>query len=69
MMITRTSPFSKKSITLNIPKLTPELLNRIENRNCCIQDVPGAMVLTASEREFIMTGIPDEEWDKFLSDK
>lgn len=70
MKITKTSPFSGRPHTLDIPNLTPELLERINNRGrATIQSVPGALTLTADEREFLMTGITASEWDSALSDK
>ncbi len=67
MKVTRTSPFSGKPHTMDIPNLTPELLYRIEHRNQERQMIQQfASVLTADEREFLMTGITTDEWDKYI---
>jgi 7,8-dihydro-6-hydroxymethylpterin-pyrophosphokinase len=47
--------------------ITPEQLKSIEEWNELIQNtVPH---LSASEREFLMSGITDEEWDEEFSDE
>lgn len=64
MKITRTSPFSGKTVTLDL-KVTPTQLARWE---------AGALAqvvfkfLGADEREFIMTGIIPGEWEEYLGD-
>lgn len=59
MQITRKSPFTGTVRTLDIP-VTQEQLNEWQS-GVLIQDaMPN---LTAGEREFIKTGITDEEWD------
>ena len=60
MIITKKSPISGNynSRDLNI---TEDQINKWREENLLIQDAfPN---LTASEREFIKTGITDEEWD------
>lgn len=59
MMITRTSPFTGITRTKNI-LVTEEQLARWQSG-----DIQDAMpYLSASDREFIMTGITDDEWDQ-----
>lgn len=60
MMITRTSPFTGITRTKNI-LVTEEQLARWQ-RGERIQDA--MPYLSASDREFIMTGITDDEWDQ-----
>lgn len=59
MMITRTSPFTGITRTKDI-LVTEEQLARWQ-RGERIQNV--MPYLSASDREFIMTGITDDEWD------
>ena len=62
MKITRTSPFTGKEHTLEIPVTEQQL--RAWLSGVLIQDaMPN---LTPDEREFIKTGITAEEWDRFL---
>ena len=59
MLITRTSPFSGNTNSMEI-EVTQEQLSSWE-RGVLIQNaMPN---LSADEREFIMTGITPEEWD------
>jgi hypothetical protein len=58
MKITRTSPFSGKTITLDIP-VTQSQLDRWQGGELIQNAMPN---LTADEREFVMTGITAEEW-------
>ena len=60
MMITRTSPFTGITRTKNI-LVTEDQLERWQ-RGERIQNV--MPYLSASDREFIMTGITDDEWDQ-----
>ena len=59
MMITRTSPFTGITRTKDI-LVTEDQLARWQ-RGERIQNV--MPYLSASDREFIMTGITDDEWD------
>lgn len=60
MLITRIHPFSKKEITREI-NVTEEQLILWKIGGVVIQDaMPN---LTPSEREFIKTGLTDEDWD------
>jgi len=67
MLITRTSHLSGKTTERDLD-ITEEQLQRYLNGEGLIQTVfPN---LSASDREFIMTGITDEEWDEaFLDDE
>lgn len=70
MKITRVSPFSGKTNTLEIPRLSPELFSAGEARRAkgeLLQNV--YPMLTADEREFIKTGITSTEWDETFSGK
>lgn len=60
MMITRTSPFTGITRTKDI-LVTEDQLERWQ-RGERIQDA--MPYLSASDREFIMTGITDDEWDQ-----
>jgi hypothetical protein len=61
MKITRLSPFSGKTHTQEIPVTQYELDEwKTGNRN--IQDV--MPLLDPDQREFLMTGITKEEWEK-----
>lgn len=60
MLITKVSPFSGKEHTLDIP-VTSEQLREWQSGRALIQNaMPN---LTPGQREFLMTGITDEEWD------
>lgn len=59
MQITRKSPFTGVVRTLDIP-VTQEQLNEWQSGVLIQNAMPN---LTAGEREFIKTGITDEEWD------
>ena len=58
MQITRTSPFTGITRTMEIP-ITNEELARYERGDIIQHCFP---ILTPSQREFIKTGIVDEEW-------
>jgi hypothetical protein len=62
MLITRTSRISGKIRTLDIP-VTQEQLDAWYNGELIQKAMPN---LTASQREFIKTGITDEEWDEMF---
>jgi len=58
MKITKTSPFSGVSHTLDIP-VTEKQLQKWSNGMLIQKAMPN---LTPDEREFLMTGITAEEW-------
>lgn len=60
MMITRTSPFTGITRTKNI-LVTEEQLARWQSGERIQDAMP---YLSADDREFIMTGITDDEWDQ-----
>lgn len=63
MQITRTSQLSDITRTMEIP-VTQENLNSYYKEGKLLQDsFPG---LTASQLEFIKTGITEEEWDNLF---
>jgi hypothetical protein len=65
MKITRTSITSGVTRTLDLP-LTQEELDAYYNDGALIQHAfPN---LTASQREFIMTGMIDTEWEAIMGD-
>lgn len=60
MLITRTSILTNLTRTLELP-VTLTQLEEWRNTKKPIQNIMPQ--LTDSEREFIMTGVVDEEWD------
>ena len=60
MLITRTSMFTQKVHTLDIP-VTHEQLEKWEEGELIQVAMPN---LSADEREFIKTGVTKEEWDE-----
>lgn len=63
MLITRTSPFTGTTITMNIDVTQAQL--DAWQAGTLIQDaMPN---VSADDREFIMTGITPEEWDELFS--
>lgn len=59
MLITRTSPFSGKTTTMDLP-VTEEQVARYVEAGVPVQDAfPN---LTPDQREFILTGITKDEW-------
>ena len=62
MKITRTSPFTGKTVTKEI-EVTPAQIQSYNDGAFIQHAFPN---LTPGEREFIKTGITDEEWDEFL---
>jgi hypothetical protein len=64
MIITRTSPFSGKEHTLDIP-VTQDQINAWEKGELIQRAMPN---LTADEREFIKTGITPDEWNKMFGE-
>lgn len=63
MLITRISPFSGNTITLDIP-VTQAQLDAWASGSLIQDAMPN---LSADEREFIMTGITAQEWDDMFS--
>jgi hypothetical protein len=63
MKVTRTSMLTNITRTRDLP-ITEEQLNLFESGDELIQNV--FPELSADDREFIMTGISDEEWDRFI---
>jgi hypothetical protein len=64
MKITRTSPFTGKTNTLEI-NVTEEQLIDWQSGTLIQHAMPH---LTPDEREFLMTGITEEEWDELFSE-
>tara|TARA_A100001391_G_scaffold70145_2_gene44817 strand:+ start:2180 stop:2398 length:219 start_codon:yes stop_codon:yes gene_type:complete len=63
MQITKTSILTGKTSTMSLP-ITQEQLDLYNNTRMKIQEVfPN---LDNSQREFIKTGITQEEWDKLI---
>jgi hypothetical protein len=62
MNITKRSSLTGKENTLNID-VTPEQLARIENRMNTTELIQNIVPnLSMADREFLMTGITNEEW-------
>jgi hypothetical protein len=62
MNITKRSTLTGKENTLNID-VTPEQLARIENRMNTTELIQNIVPnLSMADREFLMTGITNEEW-------
>lgn len=57
--VTAKSPFNSKKSSMFLP-ISGERLIQIMNRDGRIQDV--APELDADQREFLITGIPPEQW-------
>ena len=66
MQVTRTSPLSGKSHTLDLP-VTADQLTRYDRREGLVQDI--FPELSAEHREFIMTGITPEEWNAIFGEE
>lgn len=64
MLITRVSPFSGIETTQEID-VTEEQLDRWQNGELIQNVMPH---LTPSEREFIMTGITEAEWENMFGE-
>ena len=63
MQITKTSILTGKTSTMSLP-ITQEQLDLYNNTKINIQDVfPN---LDSGQREFIKTGITQEEWDNLI---
>ena len=65
MLITRTSPFSGKTNTMEID-VSDAQIEHWQNGALIQHAMPQ---LTPDEREFLMTGITKEEWDATFSDE
>jgi hypothetical protein len=62
MIVTKKSTLTGKENTLNID-VTPEQLARIENRMNTTELIQNIVPnLSMADREFLMTGITNEEW-------
>lgn len=66
MKITKTSPFTGKETTLEIPGLTEQMLSDWKGGMLIQKAMPG---ISAEHREFLMTGITPEEWDALFEDR
>ena len=62
MLITRTSGFTGTTRTMELP-ITNQQYRDWENGMVIQKAIPN---LTPDEREFIMTGVTKEEWDKYI---
>jgi hypothetical protein len=68
MNITKRSSLTGKENTLNID-VTPEQLARIENRMNTTELIQNIVPnLSMSDREFLMTGITNEEWIRMFGE-
>ena len=65
MKITRMSPFTRKKVTVDLP-ITESQYAAWEGGALAQNAFPN---LDADQREFIMTGITPDEWDKHLPGK
>lgn len=65
MKITRISMFTNKTRTMDLP-IDPEVYRRWQAGEGLVQNM--FPHLTPSQREFLMTGITDEEWDKVFKE-
>lgn len=66
MLVTKTSELTGITRTLDLP-ITQLQLDLWENSNRLVQEVfPN---LTDSQREFLLTGMIDEEWDSLFADE
>lgn len=66
MLISRTSLITGKSNTMELP-LTEEMITAWEISDLKIQDA--FPFLTATEREFLLSGATPEEWNEFFSEE
>lgn len=66
MLVTKTSLVSGKDHTLDLP-VTEEQLNRYASGHELIQNV--FPELTDAQREFLMSGITEEEWDAIFPEE
>ena len=63
MSITRTSPFSGKTITKNIDITYKQYEEWVTGKKLIQHAMPN---ISADDREFIMSGILPEEWENML---
>lgn len=66
MQITKSSPFTGKETTLEIPGLTEEMLREWQSGKLIQDAMPN---ISPEHREFLMTGISPQEWDDIFSDR
>tara|TARA_Y100000310_G_C20107757_1_gene545688 strand:- start:60 stop:260 length:201 start_codon:yes stop_codon:yes gene_type:complete len=64
MIITRISPFTGNTHTMNLP-ITQEQIGDYQQGTLLQDAFPQ---LSPDEREFFKTGITPEEWDKFFGE-
>lgn len=64
MQITRTSTFTGKTRTMDLP-VTAEQMAAFERGELIQCAMPN---LTDDQREFILTGVTAEEWDEFMAE-
>jgi hypothetical protein len=64
-LVTRTSPFTGITRTLDLP-VTFEQMRKFNSGEGYVQDIFSN--LTAGEREFILTGISDDEWSEHIGE-
>jgi hypothetical protein len=68
MIVTKKSSLTGKENTLNID-VTPEQLIRIENRMNTTELIQNIVPnLSMADREFLMTGITNEEWIRMFGE-
>jgi hypothetical protein len=68
MEVTKRSSLTGKENTMNID-VTPEQLFRIENRMNTTELIQNIVPnLSMSDREFLMTGITNEEWIRMFGE-
>jgi hypothetical protein len=66
MRITKTSPFTGRTNTMELP-VTNDQMRRFYRGDGYIQDIfPD---LSAGQREFILTGITEEEWSVHIGEE
>ena len=61
MLIERVSPFSGKTNFRDIPDLTQEAMDKWMDGMLIQEAMP---MISADDREFLMTGITPEEWEE-----
>jgi len=64
-LITRTSPFTGITRTLDLP-VTFEQMLKFNSGKGYVQDIFSN--LSAGEREFILTGISEDEWSEHIGE-
>ena len=64
MIITRTSPFSHKTSSMDLDVTEDQIADWVSGT--LIQDAMPH--LTPEQKEFIMTGITSEEWDEMVGE-